>query len=167
MKKYDFILGIDPDSEKSGVTILNTQTKEVQVSTLPFPQLIEFIITQDREKEDKSLLVVVEAGWLIMTNWHTSRKDNHRVASAIGNRVGRNQETGRKIVEMCKYMDVEVKEIRPLKKFWRGSDGKITQAEISQFIPDYPKRSNQEERDSTLIAWYYAGLPIKVGTIKN
>lgn len=169
MRQYDFILGIDPDSDKSGVTLLNTKTREVKSDTMSFPNLIEYIILKEREYEasENSFLVAIEAGWLIQTNWHTSRRDNHRVASAIGNRVGRNQETGRKIVEMCKHMDVEIKEIPPLKKFWRGKDGKISQSEITHFIHEFPSRSNQEMRDSALIAWYFAGLPIKVNTVKK
>ena len=50
---------------------------------------------------------------------------------------------------MLRYNNREV----PLKKVWKGTGGKITQAEILRIIPGFPKRSNQEVRDAALIAW--------------
>ena len=44
----------------------------------------------------------------------------------------------------------------------QGKDRKISQEEIEQFIPDFPKRSNQEGRDAALLAWDYAGFPIRL-----
>jgi hypothetical protein len=93
---------------------------------------------------------------------HIKERDSKRVAAAKGAGVARNQETGRKIVEMLKYHGVEVVEIYPLRKCWNGPDGKITQGEIEQFIPEFPKKSNQETRDSALLAWNYAELPIRI-----
>lgn len=118
--------------------------------------------------ESNKVVVVIEAGWMNSSNWHLGRYDSKSVAAAKGNSVGRNHETARKIAEMARvYYGLEVVEIRPLKKCWSGKDGKITQEEISQFIPDFPKRSNQEERDAMLIAWNYAGFPIRIKPIKS
>ena len=44
---------------------------------------------------------------------------------------------------------------------WQGKDGKITQQEIASFT-GITGRNNQEERDAALLAWVYAGLPIKI-----
>lgn len=163
MKKYDYIIGIDPDSDKSGFTWIDTKEKQIQVKSLAFPELIEKL-TVGRGSIPNTI-VLVEAGWLNQSNWHTNKSQSHRVAAAIGNKTGRNHEVGRKIIEMCKFHGIEVQEVRPLKKCWKGKDGKISQEEISYFIPGFPKRSNQEERDSALLAWYFAGLPIKVKPI--
>jgi hypothetical protein len=72
---------------------------------------------------------------------------------------------GRKIVECAQYYGLEVVERLPLKKIWKGKDGKITDAEIKAFMP-IQGRTNQEERDAALLAWDYAGLPIRIRTIK-
>lgn len=169
MKKHDFILAIDPDCEKSGVALLGTQQKLVLADTMTFPKLIDHItnLSKDFESGQKSFVVVVEAGWLISTNWHLNYRDSHRVASAKGLSIGRNQETGKKIIEMCEHLGVEVKEIRPLKKFWKGPDNKITHDEIVQFIPGLPNRTNQEIRDAALLAWYFAGFAVRVAPSKS
>lgn len=160
MMNYDYIIAIDPDCNKSGMAWLECKTKQMAIFSLSFPKLIEKL-TQGRGIIPKTL-IVVEAGWLNKSNWHLNSKDNKRTASAKGNSTGRNHETGRKIIEMCKYSGLEVIEQRPLKKCWKGRDGKITQEEIAQFIPNFPKRSNQDERDAALIAWHVAGFPIRV-----
>jgi hypothetical protein len=73
-------------------------------------------------------------------------------------------ETGKKLVEMLENYGIEVSLQRPLVKCWAGADRKITHAEITDVCGWDKKRSNQEERDAMLIAWYASGLPIKVRT---
>jgi len=107
------------------------------------------------------LLVVVEAGWLIQSNWHLLHKDSKAVAAAKGNSIGRNHETGRKIVEMCKHYGIEVLEHFPLKKQWKGKDGKITHKELASFT-GLTGTTNQDARDAALLAWVFAGLPIRL-----
>jgi hypothetical protein len=166
MAKHNYILGIDPDAEKSGVATIRTSDRHIECQSLTFPKLIEYFLFCKKMSEG-SLIVVVEAGWHIESNWHTNRNQSHRVAAAIGNKTGRNHETGRKIVEMCKHYGIEVLEVRPLKKCWSGPDGKITQEEISQFIPGFPSRSNQETRDAALLAWHYAGYEIRIKIVRK
>lgn len=164
MKKFDYIFGIDPDCEKSGICRFEKLTKRIHVQTLSFPELIDYLLNMTSAFAEKNLksIVVVEAGWLIESNWHTNRHQSNRVAAAIGNRTGRNHETGRKIIEMCKHYGIDTLEQRPLIKKWSGTDGKITHDEISHFIPGFPSRSNQEVRDAALLAWYIAGNPITI-----
>lgn len=145
------IIGIDPDVEKNGVATVDKQTNEMQVSTLTFPQLIEYL--KDKSK-DCTILVLIEAGWLNYSNWHLSPKITVQKAAQIGNATGRNHETGRKIAEMCEYYKIPYKLIKPLKKIWRGTDGKISAAEFSR-ITGCKARTNQEMRDAGLIAWFY------------
>jgi len=164
MTRHDYIIGIDPDCFKSGVSYIHKESKEVSVYTLSFPELIDKVKmwNQNAVSSGKTLTVIVEASWLISHNWHANGGQNHKYAAAIGNKTGRNHETGRKLVEMLQHNGIPVEEIRPLKKCWRGPDGKITHEELSGFINGLPKRTNQEQRDAALIAWVFSGLPIRV-----
>jgi hypothetical protein len=163
--KPDYIIAIDPDVDKSGVAELNPLHRLLEVKSLSFPQLIDYLQTAILRKElsgteKTSLLVVVEAGWLNQISNH------HTVAGRRGQRiaknVGANHQVGKMIVEICEHYDIPVETIKPLKKIWKGKDGKITHTEIAAFIPGFPKQSNQETRDAALIAWGYAGLPVKI-----
>jgi hypothetical protein len=126
--KYDTIVAIDPDVEKSGVAELSPQRRLLEVTNLTFPQLLDYLQARKKMSDvaHTSLIVVVEAGWLNQSNWHLRSKDNARVARAKGNSAGRNHETGRKIVEMCKHYGIEVFRATPASKCWKGKDGKIT-----------------------------------------
>ena len=147
MSQKKKIIAIDPDCDKSGVASIE-QGSSISIQSLRFPELIGMIgeahLTHD-------ISVLVEAGWMNQSNWHISRSSSNRKAAAMGNHVGRNHEVGRKIIEMCEWMGVDVKPIKPLMKIWKGRDRKITHDEISRMIRDFPKRSNQEERDAALI----------------
>ena len=153
-----YILAIDPDVERSGVAFLDHETKRTDVQGLSFPMLMDYLISNKHHKQ--FFTVVVEAGWLNKSNWHLNYKDSKQLIAAKGNSVGRNHETGRKIIEMAKHYGYKVVEIKPMKTIWKA--GKISHEEISRFIPDFPKRSNQDVRDAALIAWIFAGFSIKI-----
>lgn len=168
MKKYDYVIGIDPDSKASGFAWVEVAERKVQMLTLTFPQLLEKLGTRGHLL---STLIVVEASWLNgHHNWHSKAGEGRRVSSSKGYDIGRNHETGRKIVEMCQHQNMEVLEIHPLKKCWKGPDGKITHEELSSIFKcsgvevddKHRNRSNQEERDSAWIALNYSGIPIKI-----
>lgn len=161
--KTDIIIGIDPDVSKSGVGVVSREGRVEACVSLTFPQLLEYLqIERDRRRaENLSVVVVVEASWKISTNWHTGRGDSIRTAARKGKDAGRCHEVGRKIVECAQYYGLEVVEKLPLKKIWKGKDGKITDEEIKAFMP-IQGRTNQEERDAALLAWDYAGLPIRL-----
>lgn len=173
MKKYQSIIGIDPDVEKSGVGFLEVSTLKLEASTLTFPELLDYLqfVKKTSIEKNETVVVVVEASWLISHHWHSKKGDNQRVTAMKGNSAGRNHEVGRKIVEMCEHYGLEVIEQRPLRKCWKGRDGKITADELNYILINggsLPiKRSNQEMRDAVLLAWNYAGLPIKVKPIAN
>jgi hypothetical protein len=156
--KADIIIGIDPDVKKSGVGVVSRERKGVEVFSRSFPELLEYL---KMAATHTSVVVVVEASWKISTNWHTGRGDSIRTAARKGKDAGRCHEVGRKIVECARYYGLEVVERLPLKKIWKGKDGKITDEEIKAFMP-IQGRTNQEERDAALLAWDYAGLPIRI-----
>lgn len=158
----EIVIGIDPDVSKSGLACLDVTTKEVQVISNSFPQLLEYLQNiAGNYTLCGRVVVVVEASWLISTNWHTKREDSVRIAARKGKDAGRCHEVGRKIVECARYYGLEVVEKLPLKKIWKGKDGKITDEEIKAFIR-IEGRTNQEERDAALLAWEHAGLPIRI-----
>ena len=165
MKKYDYIVGIDPDSDKSGVATIRTSDRLIEVSAKPFTNLMQYFryLRDVINNHNSTVLIVVEAGWLNESNWHIGKNDSKALAAAKGKAVGRNHEVARMIAQMAKdYYGLDVQEVKPLKKSWKGPDGKITHEEISVFIPGLPKRTNQEMRDAMLISWVYAGFPIRV-----
>ena len=163
MKKYDVVIGIDPDVDKSGVAFLETDLWMLETTCLTFADLLDYLRTErDKAKENgKFLVVVVEAGWLNKAHWHIGKGGSAVRAAAIGNHTGRNHEVGRKIVEMCRHYGIEVVEQPPLRKMWKGRDGKITNEEL-QHLAIITDKTNQEARDAALIAWEYAGLPIRI-----
>lgn len=162
-RKMDIIIAIDPDVEKNGVAYLNCENKNLEISTLSFPELLDYLryVQRRAETTQKHLVVVVEAGYMNKGNWHLNPKDTKAAAAAKGNHAGRNHETARKIVEMCKHWQMEVKEVKPLEKCWKGKDRKITHEELARFT-GVMGRTNQEGRDAALLAWVYAGFSIRL-----
>lgn len=169
--KYDIIMGIDPDVDKSGCAILNTKLRKISVDILPFPQLLNRIANLASYHRDfydvRTCVVVVEASWMIHGNWHLVDKGRKQYAAATGYKVGRNHQVGQLIVEMCKFYGIPVVEHIPLRKCWLGKDRKITHEELTQFCPVEKKRTNQEERDAALLAWSFANFPIRLRTHKG
>lgn len=159
MAKADYIIGIDPDREKSGVAFLDVAQRRIEASAMPFPELLEWLQRKkaEAEQEGKRLVTVVEAGWMVTkSNYHPYM--GHR-AEKISKDVGANHETGRKLIEMCKHYGMETIAHFPLKKCWKGRDGKITSEEIAS-VTGFTWRVNQDVRDAVLLAWYASGLPI-------
>lgn len=166
--KADYIIGIDPDTDKSGIAQVRVAGREVELFSASFPPLLEYLqgMADLQKRMGIKVLVVVEAAWKISTNWHTKRGESVRVSASKGIDQGRCAEVGRKIVECARYYGLDVKEQLPLKKIWKGRDGKITDEEIKAFIP-IKGRTNQETRDAALLAWNEAGFPIRIITNKR
>lgn len=164
MIKRDRVIGIDPDCDRSGVTELHVESKLFNVTTLSFPLLVDYLRMMKSDFVDKmgeSIIVVVEAGWMNESNWHATRS-SPAAAAKIGQNTGRNHEVARKIAEMARHIGLEVDEVKPLRKCWKGKGGKITQEELSRIVGGLDKRLNQDARDSCLLAWVYAKLPIRL-----
>ena len=170
MKKYDVVIGIDPDVDKSGVAYMETGSRMLEATCLTFAELLDYLREAGEvlTERGKSFVVVVEAGWLNKAHWHVGKGGSAARSALIGNHTGRNHEVGRKIVEMCRHYGIEVVEQPPLRKIWKGKDGKITNEELQHLaiITDktnhITNKTNQEARDAALIAWEYAGLPIRI-----
>ena len=163
MQRANIIIGIDPDCEKNGISQLDTSSNELEIFSFSFPELIDYLMRMAdyQHRMSKKVVVVVEASWKISHNWHIYQRDSKGTIARKGKDAGRCHEVGRKIAECARHYGLEVVEKLPLKKIWKGKDGKITHEEIAAFI-HMPSRSNQEQRDAALLAWDYAGLPIRL-----
>ncbi|MBR5276833.1 MAG: hypothetical protein IKU35_06835 [Bacteroidaceae bacterium] len=167
--KVDYVIGIDPDVEKNGVAFLECATKRLEVTSLTFPDLLDFLRSTQRQAEvlQKNLRVIIEAGWLNKAHWHLTSKDSKQSAAAKGNAAGRNHEVGRKIAEICEHWQLPYELIKPLAlktggvNLWKGKEGKITHEELSAFT-GITGKTNQEGRDAALIAWTWAGFPMRI-----
>lgn len=165
MKKNGFIIGIDPDVEKSGVAILDCKKGEfICVEAMTFPKLADYL----RMIFPKADVTLVLEDSDLSTNWHVNPRDNKATAAAKGRSIGMCHATARHIKEIAEHYGVEVVLMKPLRKrlngltFWKGRDGKITHEEAAKFMRGLPKQTNQEGRDAALLAWAYADFPIRV-----
>ena len=155
--EYDILIGIDPDVERNGVATLNVASKELDIKALSFAATLDYIDFYVARAKVVSyrVAVVMEAGWLNSSNWHLDYRHTNEYSAAIGNAVGRNHATGIHLTEMLRHKGITVILRKPLKKFWRGKDRKITKQELAS-ITGYEKRTNQEGRDAALLAWVEA-----------
>lgn len=163
MGRPNYVIGIDPDTERSGYALIDIETRKVSIETVALPALIDMVdsIQSSALATDKRLTVYVEAGWLNVNNWHLGFRDTKAMAAAKGKAVGRNHQRGMDICELLTYRGISVVQVPPLKKVWRGKDRKITHEELTAIVGPV-KHTNQEGRDAALLAWYHAGFPIKM-----
>lgn len=152
-RKVRLVVGIDPDVDKSGVGIIDLETKEVSKADLKLPALIEYL------QGIEDVMVIIEAGWKNKSNYHLQNKGQWH-ASKIGADVGRNHEVSRIIGEFCEYHGIPYRFVKPLQKCYSGKDGKISHEELMELIEDrgYTMakcRTNQEVRDAIRLAIVY------------
>ena len=165
MKRNGYILGIDPDVSKSGFALLNCEAREfVRVEALSFPDMVDRFAELAAMKADGKEVVVVMEDSDLSTNWHYNSRDSKAVCAAKGRSVGLCHATARHLKECAENFGLEVVMMKPLRKFWKGRDGKITHEEAAYFMRGLPKQTNQESRDAALMAWAYADYPIRVKT---
>ena len=124
--------------------------RSLSLKSLTFFELFDFF----KSEQLNIKYVIIEGGWLVAkSNFRATNRNG--VNARIGKNVGSNHESGRKIVEMCEYLNIPYHVVKPLKKTW-GKDrkSKITQSEFKN-LTKYPGRTNQEERDAALLVWGY------------
>lgn len=150
LQAYDIVVGIDPDATKSGVGVVFVTDKRLSASVMDFPTLMTYL----GNLKGENALIVIEAGWLISSNWHLIGRKGVAWAAQVGRSVGMNHQTGMLIEQMARSYGLEVRLQRPLTKCWRGHDGKITAEELKR-LTGYDGRTNQDARDALLLAWTY------------
>jgi hypothetical protein len=139
MKKL--YIGIDPDTNKSGVAYWYKDTKKIELETLEFFKLYDVLKSL---KIRYNIYVVIDAGWLNKTNFHVTGT-NKKVNGKIGERVGANHEVGKKIAEMCISLGIQYSLHKPTKT-------KVNK-EIFEKITGYKGRTNQEVRDAGMLVF--------------
>lgn len=147
------IIGIDPDTNKSGLATYNPESKELSLTNKTFFDLLDTIY-MDRVNTE---MVKVEAGYLNdKSNFHYSR--NALTAQKIAKNVGECNQTGRLIYQFCERHGIPAKEIPPLAKMWKGKNRKISYQEFQTLLETNgitltgKKLVNQEVMDAGLIA---------------
>lgn len=174
-KEAEVFYAIDPDSEKSGVAAVDARERLIRTYGFRFSELLYFLDklaaasqlanAEGARKLVKKAFIVIEGGWLNESNWHVHGKSmTPAKAAAMGRNVGMNHQTGILIAQVCEAMNLPYEIVKPLRKCWKGKDGKITAGELAYFT-GYRERTNQDERDAILLAWNAAGLPIRVKPI--
>ena len=165
MRTNGFVIGIDPDVEKSGVAVLNCEKREFEkVAAMTFPELVDYlaVVRFDIEGLDEKEAVIVLEDSDVSANWHYNSRDSKAVCAAKGRSVGLCNATARHLKEIAEHYGLEVVLQKPLLKIWKGRDGKITHEEAAYFMRGLPKQTNPETRDAALLAWNYAEYPIRV-----
>lgn len=163
--QYDITIGIDPDIDKSGYVVVESKTGKVTTATcLDLAKLFGALQADKHycKQMGLSLVVIVEAAYLgSHKNWHLGGGFiSPAKAATIGYHSGRNHETGRAIVEFCRFLEIDCIPQKPLRKCWKGRDKKITHEEITKLTKWDKKKSNQEVRDALLLAWTHTNLPM-------
>jgi hypothetical protein len=139
MKKL--FIGIDPDTSKNGVAFWYKESQKLELENLTFFKLFDAIKELNRHY---SITVVIDAGWLNKSNFHVVGT-NKNVNGKIGERVGANHETGKKIAEMCQYFCIDYILNKPTKS-------KVNK-ETFEKITGYKGRTNQETRDAGMLVY--------------
>jgi hypothetical protein len=91
MKKTEkpFLIGIDPDTHKSGVAIYNRHTKSLHLFEYELWAVFDII----KQMKDEAI-VRLEAGHKEKSTWHKG-------GNGMAKRVGANNEIGRQIEKFC------------------------------------------------------------------
>lgn len=149
MRQADVYVGIDPDVDKSGVGIYNRGTKVLSCcKSLKFFDL--FISLKELKKTcnelNLTLFIRIEAGWLNKkSNFHGSAFQKKSVGERIAKNVGSNHEVGRKIGEMCEFLNLEYEFVPPM--------GKVTPEYFKSLTGIEAKKKDQDMIDAALLVW--------------
>lgn len=161
----DFIVGIDPDIQASGVAILNPKTEDIKLCCLDFTDMLHLLDDlAERQKKGESIQIIIEYSAATKHNWHLSRyHESKAISSAKGYSLGQNHQIEQCIYDYAfHYHGLDIIRQQPFKKCWQGKDGKITHKELAAMLPIKEKATNQEKRDAALLAWLGAGKPLRM-----
>lgn len=94
--RYDNIIAIDPDKDKSGVAFLKPTTRQLEVSNLTFPCLMDYLQFCKRQvlkSKKRSLSLLKPGGWsrkaISMKRKDTGRKKSQRMSARTMKRGAR------------------------------------------------------------------------------
>ncbi|MGH8709718.1 MAG: hypothetical protein ACREVA_00090 [Burkholderiales bacterium] len=137
------IISIDPDTEASGVAILEAPWRlaDVMLSRKSLPELFTWLY------EHPAAVVAIEAGWMNAKGLAFIPGRQRAI------RVGRNHEIGLQLVKLCERLDRFFLCWRPVGAKWSHEDFvRVTGSPIT--------RTNQEERDAVRCLVMSSGIEI-------
>jgi hypothetical protein len=153
MEKYDILIGCDPDCKKSGVALYEKLHGKYEAKTLSFFELLSFLEFYKSKAfhYETGMLVIIEAGWLNKSNWHVNKNQSNAVSGLIGNKTGLNHQTGILIEQMCQYLNIEYRLVRPTTAKWNLTTCKnITHVDMKHI----PSESKQDCVDALKLIWH-------------
>ena len=124
MISENILIGIDPDTEKSGVAIKHDV---LELYNFNFFQLYDFLYNF----KDKNIKVYIECGFLNGGNRH----------KVFGGSLYRTWTDDK----VCEYLKIEFIQVRPTKA--------KCNSDYFKKITGYKKRTNQEQRDALMLIW--------------
>lgn len=133
-------IGIDPDVNKSGVAVWDSEDKSLELYNLSFWELIE-----ELESYIVPITVVIEAGWLIKkSNWHGKPNQSKTAGERISKNVGANHQVGKLLAEYCMANKISFTLVKPKGK---------ANSEYFKRLTGYKKQTNQETRDAGMLVY--------------
>ena len=141
------------------------------MSSRTFPELIEELehLGFDLDIQDKKMLIVIEIDTSTTHNWRLNPNMSRQMIATMGHKQGRNYQVAQTLIQYMEFYGVEYVKQAPLRKGWRGREGKITHEELMalkglKFTKADDQRSksqtNQEERDAALLAIHWSNIPL-------
>jgi len=156
-------IGIDPDVEKNGTAFYESTTKKLEISLLTFFQLFDYLQFIKNKSKGDDVLIVVEAGWLNKkSNFRQkfyNKKNNQfedfseGIKQKMASKTGRNEEVGKKIIEMCQYLDLPFKEVKPTTKKKTSQEFKKITGTIFCYQNGKEKNVPQEMIDAAMLVF--------------
>jgi deoxyribose-phosphate aldolase len=147
MSKVKILIGIDPDTEKSGFAFLDKTASDLQLRNLTFFELFDKLkeVKENCFEHYFDVQVYIECGFLNGGNRHKVSEGSLSLNSKIGERIGANHEVAKKICEMCEHLGLNHTKVRPTKS--------KANSDFFKQITGYNKKTNQEQRDACLLIW--------------
>jgi hypothetical protein len=149
MSKIKILIGIDPDTEKSGFAFIDKSNLNViQLKNLTFFELFSTLseIKNTYQPINFDIQIYIECGFLNQGNRHKVFGGSLSLNSKIGERIGANHEIAKKICEMSDFLELKYHKIKPTRS-------KIKDKNVFKKITGYDKRTNQEQRDALMLIW--------------
>lgn len=134
-------LGIDPDSDRSGIALWDAREKKLlECKAVNFFEVLHLL---DVVKDQKGI-AIIEAGWLNKkSNFHPAQGPS--VRENIAKKVGQCEQVGKLLVQYCELHAIRYQTIRPTRNK-KQNDFIFQQTQ-------WPGRSNQEMRDAAALVY--------------
>jgi hypothetical protein len=155
--KYDNIIAIVPNIYQFGVAFLKTSTRQLEVTSLKFPLLLDYLfhVKQINENLKESLIVIVKMEGLNKENISKGNDLNKEIKKVFN--AEQIYEAGMKIIEICNDYDIKVIKHQNVSNGTKEKNGRISQEKLHE-LTGLMGKTNQKAREAALLAWTYAGF---------